>query len=309
MQVSNILPKASLYPGLAAEQPIEYARHDKREDDNEQEAPPRILQSRHEVHTEDAGDERGKHEDNGHGSHLFHDASHIIIDNAGVGLHGRVENVGVDIRRLAGLVHLDGDVLDEVGVEFVHGEFEFQFGEEGLVATNGGNEIGQAVLQSGESDEVFVVNAVVEVALGLFDEDADLLQALQIPYGSGEEQAENEVHRVRKTAVSLLLVRHEVNHHVRLEVADGDADILVEDDTQGDGRMRCARPHLFDVWNTQNDERPSVVVVITGALILISDIVKEVIGYMQFVKEKFLVIGCWTGHLHPAIWLPFVQGA
>ena len=120
---------------------------------------------------------------------MLHDGAHVVVDDAGIGFHGGVENVGVNIGGFTGLVHLDGNVFNQVGVEFVDGQFELELGKERLVATYGGYKISQAVLQARKADEVFIVNFLVEIALRLFNQDGDLLKPLQIPYRGGEEQA------------------------------------------------------------------------------------------------------------------------
>ena len=56
-----------------------------------------------------------------------HQARHIVVDDVGIGFHRRVEDVGVDIRCLPRLVHLNGDVFNEVGIEFIDRQFELQF--------------------------------------------------------------------------------------------------------------------------------------------------------------------------------------
>ena len=80
-----------------------------------------------EVHTKEAGDERRKHHDDADRSERTHHGVHVVVDNAGIGVHRRLQNVGVDIGRFSCLGHLDVDIFDEVGVEFVYLKFEFQF--------------------------------------------------------------------------------------------------------------------------------------------------------------------------------------
>ena len=104
-------------------------------------------------------------------------------------------------------------------------------------------------MQAGEADEVLVVDAAVEVALGFFEQHVDLLQSLQVPHGGGVKQAEHEVYGVGEAAVALLLVRHEVDHHVRFVVAHRDADALVEDNAEGNGSVGRAAGHFLYVGN------------------------------------------------------------
>lgn len=236
----SLSPASPSNPRFASEQIEEETRDGNGQQDYGREAPPYILNARDKVHTEDTGHQRGEHENDAHTRHLFHGARHVVVDDAGVGFHCRVENVGVDIGGFACLVHLDGDVFDKVGVEFVDGQFEFEFRQERFVATNGGEEIGQAVLQARESHEVFVLDFAVEVAFGLFDEHVDLFESFQIPHGCREEEAEGEVDRVGEAEVAFLLIRHEINHHVGLIVTHGDAHPFVENDAKGYGGVWCA---------------------------------------------------------------------
>ena len=55
-----------------------------------------------------------------------------------------------------------------------------------------------------------------------------MLQPLQVPHGTAEEEAENHVYGVGESHASLLLEGNKVYHHVGLEVADCDADVLVQ---------------------------------------------------------------------------------
>ena len=118
-------------------------------------------------------------------------------------------------------------------------------------------------MQARETDEVFITELMVELALIVFDKGTDLFQSLQIPDGGGEEQAEHQVDRVGEALIAFLLVRNEVNHHIRLVVANGDAKILVEDDAQGYGGVGGAAPDFLHVRDAQNDEHPTLVVFVT----------------------------------------------
>ena len=133
-------------PRLAMGVPPKEEGQDDGDDDGEGEAPRTGLHSVEEIHAEQAGDEGRHHQEHGHERQRLHHRGHIIIDDIGVGVHGRFEDVGVDACHLARLVHLDADVLDEVGIEFVNGQLELQLREECFVATDGSGEIGQGVL-------------------------------------------------------------------------------------------------------------------------------------------------------------------
>ena len=76
-----------LHPTSASKQPIEGGSNYDRGNNHQGEAPPRCFHAIDQVHPEDAGDKRGEHQDDGNGSHLLHDARHIIINNGGIGFH------------------------------------------------------------------------------------------------------------------------------------------------------------------------------------------------------------------------------
>ena len=70
--------------------------------------------------------------------------------------------------------------------------------------------------------------------LGLFDERTDLFQAFQIPNSTRQEQSKDEVDVVGEAFAPLLLITHEVYHHIRFIVAHRDGDIALVNDTQRD---------------------------------------------------------------------------
>ena len=69
-----------------------------------------------------------------------------------------------------------------------------------------------------------------------------------------------------------------------------------------------ARPYLLDVGYTQDDEHPTVVVLIACALIGIADVAEEIIGYVELLFEFSLVLVGGACHLNPAVGLPFGNG-
>ena len=100
------------------------------------------------VHTEERGYQRGQHENDGHTCQRTHEGVHVVVDNRLVGIHRRLQNVGIDAGGFASLSHLDVDVFDEVGVQFVNLQLELQLRQQYLVTTNGGVEVRQRVLQA-----------------------------------------------------------------------------------------------------------------------------------------------------------------
>ena len=148
---------------------------------------------------------------------------------------------------------------------------------------------------------------MVQLALGFLNQGTDLLQTLQIPHGTGEEDAEHEVNAVGESQPTLLLIAYKVYHHIRLVVADGDAHPLVQDNAQRDGGMWRAALRLLDVWDTEDDERPAFVVIVAGTLVLVSDVINEIVGDFQVVNQKFLIVAAGASYLHPAIGLPLIE--
>ena len=114
-----------------------------------------------EVHPEDAGDERGEHEDDADGSHRFHRLAHVVVDDRSIGVDGGLQDVGVDVGRFTRLTHLNIYVFNHVGIEFVDGQLEFQLGEEHFIATDGGGKVGERVLQSREIDQIGIVDGSI----------------------------------------------------------------------------------------------------------------------------------------------------
>ena len=158
-------------------------RNTHRKDNGNDETYGVVLHAVDEVHTEERCYQRGQHEDDGSRGQRTHDGVHVVVDNRLVGVHRRLQDVGVDAGGLACLRHLDVDILDEVGVQLVYLQLELQLLQQVLVASDGGVEVGQRVLQTGQSDERLVVHLAVQVALGFLDEHRYLLQALQVPDG------------------------------------------------------------------------------------------------------------------------------
>ena len=148
----------ALNPADAPEEPNKENGDDDGSGDGDGEPPRPMFHAVEQVHTEDAGDERGEHENDAHRGHRFHRLVHVVADDRSVGFDGRFENVGVDVGGFTSLTHFDIDVFDHIGVEFVDGEFELQFGKEGLVAANGGGEVRERVLESRKVDEIGVVD-------------------------------------------------------------------------------------------------------------------------------------------------------
>lgn len=83
---------------------------------DKRESPPRVFHAVHQVHTIQTGNQGGEHEDDADGRHGAHHHTHVVVDDIGVGVHRRIENVGIDIGGFACLVHLNRDVFNEVGV-------------------------------------------------------------------------------------------------------------------------------------------------------------------------------------------------
>ncbi len=294
-------------PLVAQHHPAEGA-DGKRHDERDGKSPGIVLQAIGDVHAIQRGDERGRHHDDGDRGERTHHRVHVVVDDARVGVHRRLQDVGVDAGGLSGLRHLDIDILNEVGVELVHLQLELQFLQEVLVAADRGDEVGERVLQPGEADEALVVHLVVEVVLGLLDERVDLLQPFEVPHGRGEEEAEDHVDIVGEALAPLLLVGHEVDHHVGLVEADRDGDVALVYDAEGHGGVGRARSDLLHIGYAEDDEHPSVVILIAGSLIGIADVAEEVIGDVELLFQFALVLVGGTSDLYPAVGLPLWYG-
>ena len=293
-------------PLVAQQRPRDTA-DEEREDECHGEAEARVFHAVDEVHAEETGHEHGQGEHDGDRRERAHHGVHVVVDDARVGVHGRFEDVRVDGGGFAGLRHLDVHVFDEVVVEFIDLELELELLQQVLVASDGGLEVGERVLQAREPDEAFVVHRVVEVVLGLVDEGVDLLESLQVPHGGGEEQPERQIDVVDEACAALLVEADEVEHHVRLVEADGDGDVALVDDAERHGGVGRARADFLDVGDAQDDEHPSVVVLVAGALVGVADVVDEIVGNLESFFEFALVFFCRTGHLNPTVRFPLLQ--
>ena len=298
----------ALNPTNAPEEPHEEEGDDDGGDDGQGEAPNPMLHAVEQVHTEDAGDECGEHENDAHRGHRFHRLVHVVADDRSVGFDGRFENVGVDVGGFTGLTHLDIDVFNHIGVEFVDGEFELQFGKEGLVAANGSGEVRERVLESRKVDEIGVVDGAIQIALGTIDDGADLFEAFQVPNGARQEETEDEVDGVGEAQAASFLIGDEIDHHIGFEVANAHANFTIEEHTERNGGVGRTAVRLFLVGYAKNDEYPALIVVVAGTLIFISDVVEKVIGDVKFVDEVFFLFFCGASGLHPIVRLPVFLG-
>ena len=135
-----------LYQSLVAEEPPTHARYADGEDDGDDESPWFFFHAIDEVHAKHRGDQRWYHHDNGDGGQGTHHSVHVVVDDTLIGVHCRFQNVRVDECGFAGLRHLNVDVLNQVGVYFVNLQFELQFRQQRLVATDRSIKIGKGVL-------------------------------------------------------------------------------------------------------------------------------------------------------------------
>ena len=116
-----------------------YTRHGGDDNGYEQcyeESETAVLHTVDEVHSEERRYKRRQHHDYRHGRERTHHGVHVVVDDAGVGVHRRLKNVRIDVGSLACLRHLDVYVFDKVGIQLVHLKLELQFGEQRLVATD-----------------------------------------------------------------------------------------------------------------------------------------------------------------------------
>ena len=90
------------------------ARYDDGDDQGDDKSERCCLHAVDEVHAEHRGDERRNHQDDSHRRERTHHCIHVVVDDAGVSVHGRLEDVRVDSGGLAGLRHLNVYVLDKV---------------------------------------------------------------------------------------------------------------------------------------------------------------------------------------------------
>ena len=63
------------------------------DDEGEDEAEGLLLHAVDEVHAEERGNEGGEHHDDGDGGEGTHHRVHVVVDDGGVGVHRRLEDV------------------------------------------------------------------------------------------------------------------------------------------------------------------------------------------------------------------------
>ena len=100
------------------------------------ESPRTVFESVDEVHAERRRYECWQHHDYRHRREGTHHRVHVVVDDARIGVHRRLQDVGIDICRLPGLVHLDVHIFYKVSVELVDLQLEFQLLQQILVATD-----------------------------------------------------------------------------------------------------------------------------------------------------------------------------
>ena len=127
---------------MTEEEPRKYG-YQQRNDNSNDETDRVRFHAIDEVHSEETGNQSRQHEDDGHRGQCTHDGVHVVVDNTLVGIHRRLQDVRVDIRRLPCLCHLNRYVLDEVGIQFVNLQLELQLGKQGFIATDGCIEVGE----------------------------------------------------------------------------------------------------------------------------------------------------------------------
>ena len=88
---------------FVAEKPPSHRRNSHGNNHGEDETPGFFFHAIDEVQTEHRRDECGNHHDDGDGGQCTHHRIHVVINDAGVSVHRRFQNVRIDAGRLAGL--------------------------------------------------------------------------------------------------------------------------------------------------------------------------------------------------------------
>lgn len=110
---------ADLQQSFAFQYPPGDARDDYRHYDGDEETVRRVLHAIDEVHAEHRGDECWEHHNDTHRGEGTHYGVHVVVDDARVGVHGRLQNVRVDAGGFPCLRHLNVDILNQVGVALI----------------------------------------------------------------------------------------------------------------------------------------------------------------------------------------------
>src|SRR5690606_8922643 len=133
------------------------------------------------VHAVNAGYQYGKGEHNGNGGKALHHQVEVIGNDAGKGIHGAAEDVGVHVGHFQGL----GGVYDQVVQEFLLIIVEaqeigaLQLHQHQLVAAEGGHKVYQAFLDTHQVQQLLVPVTVIQLLLQLVAALVDLLEVVQ----------------------------------------------------------------------------------------------------------------------------------
>ena len=105
----------------------------------------------------------------------------------------------------------------------------------------------------------------------------------------------------------ILLIADEIYHHVGFVIAHGDGDVALVNDAERHGGVWSPRPDFLDIGYAEDDEHPSIVILVTRPLISIADVGEEIVGNLVFALQILAVLVGGTCHLYPTIWLPLIE--
>lgn len=123
----------------------------------------------HNVHAHERGHERGHHKDDGNGCQAFDGEVEVVGNDGAVGIHRAVQDVGVHIGHLLGLMVINDDILEDFQLLLILADVQeinpLHFHFQQLVVAKGGHKIDQAFFDAKQVLQFLVPATVVKFFL------------------------------------------------------------------------------------------------------------------------------------------------
>ena len=146
------------------------------------------------VHTVEAGDEGGNHQDYGDRGHALHDGVHVVGNDGGECVHCTGQDIAIDIDREVRLFQFCFHIFHQFVVHIDRFlEDALQFGEHHFITTDGCVEVNHALFQLHQTKQVFITDTFFQRLFGMRHLVVDLFQVFQEPYGGRMDQTQNQV--------------------------------------------------------------------------------------------------------------------
>ena len=136
------------------------------------------------VHAVETGDYSGYHQCDAEARHALHDVVHVVRDNGSKSIHGARKDVAVNVHGVVGLAQLDDGIVQQFHIQHA-GVLEdvLQTAYQHFVASDGGVEVDERLLEFHQAQEIFVADAFLQFLFGIGHFVVNLFQVLQEPDG------------------------------------------------------------------------------------------------------------------------------